>query len=155
MRVVLMSASQANAFFPTPVQFIVPLSFASLVLGALAYGGWSSGRFIASSLFFALIVALWVFAVWRVRTPSLQINENTLQVRNQLGQIRHTFSSDECELLMTADRIGFRCDDQQEFDLDRNAFSSATWQSMINKLRELPFRSLIGAVFLHENEHSD
>jgi len=137
-----------NVYFRSPVPFIAPLIFGTLMLGGMgialvAVSPMSAGAVLGGIVCLAMLASIYWFTVWSVSNPAVQVIDDRLEVRGVFGHLYRIDPINEFELVLSNSWVGFRRKGDQDITIDKARFSKKTWLALESQLRQLPFARIV------------
>lgn len=137
-----------KTYFPSLLQFIVPLFFGTLILGGIGIvlvvaSQIRAGAVIGGIVCLAIVACFYWFALWSISKPAVQIMDTRVEVRDVFGRLHRFNDVHDYELVLNNTWIGFRQKGAQDVMIDKARFSKKTWLELVNHLRQLPFVGIV------------
>lgn len=132
---------EMKEYFISPVPFIGPLVFPTFILGALGVGSITTGvavKVIGGVVCILILVCLYTWAIYQVRSPAVKIFGDTVEVRGLSGRRHRVDDVRNYFLVLSSTWIGFRRKGQQDVMIGKSRFSKKTWLQLEDELRKLP-----------------
>lgn len=136
---------ETKQYFQSPLRYVVPLVFATFMLGVIGIAGIAAAKPQAVTLgviTLLMLGACYSFIYILTKRPSLRIENNHIAVRGAMGRLYRIDDVREYSLVLASDWVGFRKKGQNDIILEQGRFPKKVWPEMLNELQKLPFANV-------------